>query len=66
MNMMTPPEKLIDATRQTISEGASTWHDLCGHWLRGPGAEALEIETLARRQAAVRRWRGMPDPASRP
>jgi len=60
--MLTPPETLTDASRQTTSDNASTWHNLSGHWLRSPGAEAQEVETLARRQAAVRRWRGLADP----
>ncbi len=59
--MLTPPKTLKDASRQT-TESASTWHNLSGHWLRSPGAEATEVETLARRQAAVRRWRGLADP----
>jgi nuclear transport factor 2 (NTF2) superfamily protein len=65
MNVMTPTDKKADLTRRTTSDAFSTWHDLSGHWLRSPGAEALEMETMDRRQAAVQRWRGVTEPDQR-
>ncbi len=35
------------------------WPELAGHWLQNPAVEALETEIGRRRQAALRRWRGL-------
>ena len=58
---MTQADKQADTSRIRTSDAFSTWHNLSDHWLRSPGAEALETETSARRRAAVQRWRGMPE-----
>lgn len=55
---MTPTEKQDGLSSPTPGETPSTWHDLAGHWLRTL-TEKPEIEVLARREAALQRWRGM-------
>jgi hypothetical protein len=49
------------ATITSISaQGTSfTWQDIAGHWLRSPEGRDYEAERLARRQAALQRWRGL-------
>lgn len=56
---MPPSEKREDIISPTPPEAFSTWHDLAGHWLRSPGADAQGNEALARRLAALQRWRGL-------
>ncbi len=44
----------------TAAQGTSlTWQNLAGHWLRPHTDLDHEPERLARRQAAVQRWRGL-------
>ena len=42
----------------TTPDTSFTWRGLAGHWLRT--SPAHETEALARRRAAVQRWRGLP------
>jgi hypothetical protein len=52
------PEEALITTTTTVAQGTSfTWQGIAGHWLRSPSD--YETETLARRQAAVQRWRGL-------
>ena len=55
---MTPADKQADTSRIRTSDAFSTWHNLSDHWLRSPGAEALETETSGRRPALARHARG--------
>lgn len=43
----------------TMPAAPFTWEKLAGHWLRSPAANADESDAATRRQAAVRRWRGL-------
>jgi hypothetical protein len=60
MYVMSPIEKRESALiTPTPPEAFSTWHDLAGHWLRNPAGKTQEGEALARRLAALQRWRGL-------
>jgi hypothetical protein len=61
-----PDELGQRVSRPTSVETSSAWHDIAGLWLRNPGIAQQELETIARRQLAVRRWRGLPDERPRP
>jgi len=52
-----PEHTDVDAT-------VCTWRDMAGQWLRAPNAGESELEALARRLAAVQRWRGVPRPGA--
>jgi hypothetical protein len=53
------PEE-VHTTAATVVQGPSfTWQGIAGHWLGSPTVRSMEIETLARREAAVQRWRGL-------
>ncbi|MBY0510863.1 MAG: hypothetical protein K2P94_12045 [Rhodospirillaceae bacterium] len=63
MTSKTFADKPEDARTTTVLTGAQgtsfTWQGISGHWLRSPSDRDCETEILARRQAAVQRWRGL-------
>ena len=60
-----PDDVAQGVSRPTSIEASSAWHDIAGHWLRNSAVAQQELDAIARRQVAVRRWRGLPDERSR-
>ena len=57
--MMPSSENRENTFIPTPPEAFSTWHDLAGHRLRSPAADTQGAEAIARRLAALQRWRGL-------
>ncbi len=63
---MSSVEKRENPTHIAPLEMSSSWPAMASQWVRDPAIETLENEVHARRQEALRRWRGLvPESPSR-